>query len=134
MPSKWVTINFELLRLINRTFTSEQRCKQNLVKHQRWSFFVKIVNDFKSLIIFTKKLHPRCLTRSWIFLCRSSHLEAVLENRCSEICSQNPWKIPMKNFIFSKVAGWHSAIFSRIPWGFYLIKKCENCVFHWFLS
>ena len=69
------------------------------------------------------------LTRSWIHLCRSSHLRGVLENRCSEICSQNTWKIPMKKFIFSKVAGWQSATFSPIPWGFYLIKKFVKIVF-----
>ena len=68
-------------------------------------------------------------TWSWICLCRSSHLKGVLENRCSEICSQNPWKIPMKKFIFSKVAGWQSATFSRVPWGFYLIKKFVKIVF-----
>ena len=99
------------------------------MKHLRWSFFVKIVNGFKLLIIFTKKLHLRCLTRSWIRLYRSSHLRGVLENRCSEICSQNPWKIPMKNFIFSKVAGWQSATFSHVPWGFYVIKKFVKIVF-----
>ena len=65
---------------------------------------------------------------SWICLCRSSHLRGVLENRCSQICSQNPWKIPMK-FIFSKVAGWQCATFSCIPWGFYLIKKFVKIVF-----
>ena len=59
---------------------------------------------------------------SWICLCRSSHLRGVLDNRCSEIYSQNPWKIPMKKFIFSKGAGWQSATFSCVPWGFYLIK------------
>ena len=99
------------------------------MKHLRWSFFVKIVNGFKLLIIFTKKLHLRCLTRSRIHLSRSSHLRGVLENMCSEICSQNPWKIPMKKFIFSKVAGWQSATFSRVPWGFYLIKKFVKIVF-----
>ena len=66
---------------------------------------------------------------SWIRLCRRSYLRSVLENRCSEICSQNPWKIPMKKFIFSKVAGWQSATFSRVPWGFYLIKKFVKIVF-----
>ena len=52
-----------------------------------------------------------------------------MENRCSEICSQNPWKIPMKKFIFSKVAGWQSATFSRVPWGFYQTKKCVKIEF-----
>ena len=37
--------------------TSEQRRTQNLVKHGRWSFFVKIVHGFKPFIIFTKNLH-----------------------------------------------------------------------------
>ena len=82
---------------------------------------VKIVNGFKLIIMFTIKLHLGCLTRSWIRLCKSSHLRDVLENRCSEICSQNPWKIPMKKLILSKVAGRQSATFSRVPWGFYLI-------------
>ena len=71
----------------------------------------------------------RNLQWSWIRLCRSSHFRGVLENRCSEICSQNPWKIPMKKFIFSKVAGWQSATFSRVPWGFYLIKTFVKIVF-----
>ena len=66
---------------------------------------------------------------SWIRLCRSSHLRGVLENRCSEIYSQNPWKIPMKKFIFSKVACWLCATFSYIPWGFYLIKKFVKICF-----
>ena len=30
-------------------------------------------------------------------------LRGVLENRCSAICSKNPWSIPMKKFNFSKV-------------------------------
>ena len=80
---------------------------------------MKIVNAFKPLIIFTKELHLRCLTRSWIRLWRSNHLKGVLENRYSEICSQKPWKISMKKFIFSKVAGW----------AFYLIKKFVKIVF-----
>ena len=106
--------------------TSEHRRTWNLVKHLRWSFFVKIVHDFKPLIIFTKS---SILTRSWIRLCRSSHLRGVLENRCSEICSQNTWKIPMKKFIFSKFAGWQSGTFSCVPWGFCLIKKFVIIVF-----
>ena len=61
--------------------------------------------------------------------CRSSHLRVVLENRCSEIFSQNPWKIPTKKFIFSKVAGWQCATFSSVPWCFYLIKKFVKIVF-----
>ena len=84
--------------------------------------------------MLTKKLHLRCFTRSWICLCRSSHLRVVLKNSYSEICSQNPWKIPMKKFIFSKVEGWQSATFSRIPWGFYLIKTIVKIVFCRFLS
>ena len=67
---------------------------------------------------------------SWIRLCRSSHLRGVLENRCSKICSQNPWKIPMKKFIFSKIAAWQSATFSCVPRGFYLIKKFVKIVSH----
>ena len=66
---------------------------------------------------------------SWIRLCRSSHLRGVLENRCSKIWSQNPWKIPMKKLIFSKVAGWQCSNFSCFPWGFYLIKKFVKIVF-----
>ena len=104
--------------------TSEQRRTKNLVKHLRWRFFVKIVNGFKPLIIFTKKLHLRCLARSWIRLYRRNHLRGVLENRCSEICSQNPWKIPMKKFIFSKVAGWRSELLVAFPEVFKEI--CEN--------
>ena len=60
---------------------------------------------------------------SWMRLCRSSHLKGVLENRCCENCSQIPWRIPMKKYIFSKVAGWQCATFSGVPWGFYLKKK-----------
>ena len=82
----------------------------------KMELFVKIVNNFK-------------LSMSWIHLCRSSHLTSVLENRCSEICSQNPWKIPVKKFIFSNVAGWQSATFSHVPWGFYQIKKFVKIVF-----
>ena len=129
MPSKWVTMNFELKRLINRTCNFRTEAYTKPCETSRCSFFVKIVNGFKPLIIFTKKFHLRCLTRFWIRLRRSSHLRIVLENSCSEICSQNPWKIPMKKFIFSKVAGWQSATFSRIPWGFHLIKKFVKIVF-----
>ena len=32
----------------------KQRRIQNTAKHLRWSFFVKIVNDFQLLIIFAK--------------------------------------------------------------------------------
>ena len=130
MPSKWVTINFELVLLKNRTcnFRTEAYT-ENLVKHLRWSFFVKIVNGIKPLIIFTEKFHLKYLTGSWIRLCRSSNLKGVLENRRSEICSQKPWKISMKKFVFSKVVGWQSATFSRVHWGFYLTKKFVKIVF-----
>ena len=98
-----VAINFELVCLINRTCNFRPRRTQNLVKHLRWSFFVKIVNGFKPLIMFTKS---SILTKSWTRLCRSSHLRGVLGNRCSEICSQNIWKIPMKKFIFRSSCLW----------------------------
>ena len=39
-------------------------------------------------------------------------VRGVLENRCSEICSQNPLKITLKMFIFSKVTG-YELLFSR---------------------
>ena len=116
-----VAINFELVCLINRTCNFRPRRTQNLVKHLRWSFFVKIVNGFKPLIIFTEKLHLWHLTRSWIHLCRSSHFRGVL-------------KFAVK--IFEKylqrssfLVGWQSATFSRVPWGFYLTKKFVKIVF-----
>ena len=34
----------------------------NLVEHLQWSFFSKILNSFKLLTIFAKKLHRRCST------------------------------------------------------------------------
>ena len=37
---------------------------------------------------------------------RKEPLKRVVQNRCSESCSLNRWKIPMKNYIFSKVADW----------------------------
>ena len=40
-------------------------------------------------------------------------VRGVLENRCSEICSQNPLKITLKMFMFSKVTGYELR-FSRI--------------------
>ena len=36
-------------------------------------------------------------------------LRGVMENRCSRICDQNPGKIPIKKFIFSKVPSWKTA-------------------------
>ena len=44
------------------TLHSPHRRIQNPVKHLKWSFFAKIVNGWKPLNIFEKKLHPRCLT------------------------------------------------------------------------
>ena len=90
---------------------------------------MKTVNSFKPLITFTKKLHLRCLTRSWICLCRGSHLKGILENSCSEICSQNSWKIPMKKFIFSKTEHWQSATFSCIPLRFLPNKEIPKIAF-----
>ena len=40
---------------------------------------------------------------------RKQSLKWVLENRCSESCSLNGWNIPMKKYIFSKVADWEPA-------------------------
>ena len=39
---------------------SFQRCFEDHVKHQWSSFFEKILNGYKPLSIFTKKLHHRC--------------------------------------------------------------------------
>ena len=46
-----------------------QRRIQDLVKYLRWSFSVNIINGFKPLTIFTKKLHLRCFTRFCVRLC-----------------------------------------------------------------
>ena len=35
----------------------------------------------------------------------SSHWNIILRNRCSDLYSHNPWKIPLMRLIFSKVAG-----------------------------
>ena len=43
-----------------------EQCQTSKMRH-----FVKIVNDFQPLTIFTKKLHLRCLTEFWISLCSS---------------------------------------------------------------
>ena len=131
MPSKWVTINFELVLLKNRTCNFRTEAYTEPCEISKMELFVKIVNGIKPLITFTEKLHLKYLTRSWIHLCRSSNLRGVLENRCSEICSQSqkPWKISMKKFVFSKVVGWQSATFSRVHWGFYLTKKFVKIVF-----
>ena len=51
------TSNFVVLQ---RSWIFKKR-NQNPVKHLRkWFFFGKIVNNWKSWTIFTKKLHPRC--------------------------------------------------------------------------
>ena len=121
MSSKWVTINFELVHLINRTCNFRTEVYTEPCETSKMELFVKRVNGFKVFIIFT---------RSWIRLCRSIHLRGVLENRCSEICSQNPRKIPMKKFIFSKVAGWQSHSLRCLP----NKQICENCVFRRFRS
>ena len=39
-----------------------QRCFENPVGQLQWSFFAKIVNGWKPLIIVAKKVHLRCLT------------------------------------------------------------------------
>ena len=52
-----------------------------------------------------------------------------MENRCSKICSQNPWKIPMKSSFLVKLQADSLHFFSRVPWGFYHKKKCVKIVF-----
>ena len=56
-----------------------QRHMENLVEHVQWSFFAKILNGFKLLIIFAKKLHHRCSTwlkiGSWL---RAWNIELTL--------------------------------------------------------
>ena len=128
MSSKWVTISFELVRLINRTCDLRTEVYTEPCETSNMELFCEN-SSFLPLIIFTKMLHLRSLLRSWICLCRSSHLRGIQERRCSEISSQNPWKITMKKFIFCKVAGWQSATFSRIPWGFYLKRNLWKLCF-----
>ena len=61
MPEKTtsneLTINFELVRLINRTFNFRTEAYTEPCETSKMELFVKIVNSFKPLIIFTKKLH-----------------------------------------------------------------------------
>ena len=54
-------------------------------------------------------------------------LRGVLENRCSEISSQNPLKITMKMFFFSKVTACE-LLSSRTP----LLASSVITVFFWF--
>ena len=117
VPSKLIAINFELLHLINRTCNFRAEAYTEPCQTSKMDLFCE-----------NKKLIP-ILTRRWIHFWGNSHLKGVLENRCHEICSQSTWKITMKNFIFSKVAGWQSVTFSRVFWGFYLIKKFVTIVF-----
>ena len=131
MPSKWVTINFELVRLINRTCNFRTETYIEPCETSKMELFCENSYGFRPFIMSQKS---SIMTRSWIRLCRSSHLKGVLENRYSQIFSQNPQKIPMKKFIFSKVAGWQSPPFSRVPWGFYLLKKFVKIAFCWFVS
>ena len=63
---------------------------------------MKIFNRFKLLIIFKKKLYFDKVLNTPL---QKQPVERCSGNRCSEICSQNPSKIPMKKLIFSKVAG-----------------------------
>ena len=44
------------------------------IKHMQWSLFEKIVNAFKSLKIFAKKLYRRC----FMVLVTSLHFELIL--------------------------------------------------------
>ena len=117
VPSKLIAINFELLHLINRTCNFRAEAYTEPCQTSKMDLFCE-----------NKKLIP-ILTRRWIHFWGNSHLKGVLENRCYEIFSQSTWKITMKNFIFSKVAGWQSATFSRVPWGFYLTKNVWNLCF-----
>ena len=125
MPSKWKTINFELIRLINRTCNFRTEVYTEPYETFKMELFAKIVNGFKLLIIFTKKLH---LDK----VCRSSHLRCVLENRCSEICSQSTWKVPMKKFIFRlTVCNFQSRSLRFLP---NEEKKFVKTIFRRFLS
>ena len=51
-------------RLVKKVLTLESPKMQGPGKHLEWSFFAKTVNGLKSLTIFAKKLHYRCLTES----------------------------------------------------------------------
>ena len=48
-----------------------ERHNQNPFKHLDGVFYKKIVNGFKLLTAFHKRLHLRCLTGFWIHLCVS---------------------------------------------------------------
>ena len=52
-----MAINFELVRLINRTCNFRTEAYTEPCGTSKMELFVKIVNGFKFLIIFTKKLH-----------------------------------------------------------------------------
>ena len=51
-----MTINFELVRLINRTYNFRTEVYTEPYETSKTELFVKIVNGFKPLIIFAKKL------------------------------------------------------------------------------
>ena len=57
MHSKRVTIDFELVHLINRTCNFRTEAFTEPYETSKMELFMKIVNGFKQLIIFTKKLH-----------------------------------------------------------------------------
>ena len=64
MLSKWVTINFELVRLINRTCNFKTEVYTEPCETSKMELSVKIVNGFKPLITFATKIYLRCLTKS----------------------------------------------------------------------
>ena len=68
---------------------------------------------------------------SWIRLCRSSHWRGVLENRCSGICSQNPWKIgKFKSTWIRDSVPQFKKIFSKKywPWLIFMTKQFNSSV------
>ena len=65
---------------------------------------------------------------------RKQPLRGVLENRCSEICSQHFWKIPMKKFVFSKVEDLESAILPKLNFFIGVFFKDFTVNFTWELS
>ena len=65
----WMQISEHLFSGTPLNWLLLQKCIQDVVKHLRWSFFVNIINDLKTLTILTKKLHIRCFTRFCVCLC-----------------------------------------------------------------
>ena len=68
-----------------------QRCIQDPVKHLRWSYFRNIINGFKQLTVFTKKLHLTCFTRFCVCLC-SEVTSSVYQTYKFKVYCNSFWK------------------------------------------